>query len=114
MNVEIRDAFILHRLMKQGYLLAPHIFILTTNVLEYMLQNPKVKVEGLTFPKGKMLRDQTFAHDIAFYLKGTKDNMDKAKKVLDTFCLAFGTHVSTNPVQFGLQRWKGIGIGGKI
>jgi len=35
-----------------------------------------------------MFRDQTFADDTTFYLKGTKDNMDKVKKVLDTFYLA--------------------------
>jgi hypothetical protein len=41
-----------------------------------------------------MFRDQTFADDTAFYLKGTKDNMDKVKKVLDTFYLASGAHIN--------------------
>jgi hypothetical protein len=59
-----------------------------------MLQDPKAKAKGLTLPKRRMLRDQNFADDTAFYLKGTKDNMDKAKKVLDTFCLAFGAHIN--------------------
>ncbi len=43
--------------MKQGCLLAPYFFILTIDVLGYMLQDPKVEVEGLTLPKGGMLRD---------------------------------------------------------
>jgi len=41
--------------------------------------------------------------------------MDKAKKVLDTFCLAFwSTLIGTNLAQFGLQKWEGIGIGGRM
>jgi hypothetical protein len=64
-------------------------------------------------PKGKCFRDRTFADDTAFYLKGTKDNMDKVKKVFDTFCLASGDIlIDTYLVQFGLQRRERIGIGG--
>ncbi len=93
-NGKIGDAFSLHKSVKQGCPLAPYLFILATNVPRYMLQDPKVKVQGLTFPKGRMLKDQTFANDIHFYLSGTKDNMDKVKKVLNTFCLASGAHIN--------------------
>jgi hypothetical protein len=56
-NGEIRNPLNFHRSMKQGCLLAPYFFILTIDVLGYMLQDPKVEVEGLTLPKGGMLRD---------------------------------------------------------
>lgn len=93
-NGKIGDTFSLHKSVKQGCPLAPYLFILATNISRYMLQDPKVQVEGLTLPKGGMLKDQTFANDITFYLNGTKDNMDKAKKVLNTFYLASGAHIN--------------------
>jgi hypothetical protein len=55
-----------------------------------MLEDPKFGVEGPTLPKGGTLRAQTFADDIALYLKGMEQNMDKAKEILDIFYLAFG------------------------
>jgi len=53
-----------------------------------MLADPKHGVEGLSFPKGGLIRDQTFANDTALYLKGTPANMDRAQEVLKTFCRA--------------------------
>jgi hypothetical protein len=79
--------------VRHGCPLAFYFFILTTNILGYILQDPKAEVEGLTLPKRGMLKDQTSVDDIALYLKGTKDNKDKAKKVLDTFYLASGAHI---------------------
>jgi hypothetical protein len=94
MNGEIWEVFSLHRAVRQGCPLAPYLFILAIDVLGYMLQDPKAEVEGLTLPKGGIPRDQTFADDIALYLKGTKDNMDKAKKVLDTLCFLSRAHIN--------------------
>jgi hypothetical protein len=59
-----------------------------------MLDDTKYNVEGLTLPKGGYVWDQTFVGDIAFYLKGTKSNMDKMRSVLDIFCLAFGAKIN--------------------
>jgi len=53
-----------------GCLLAPYLFILVRDVLRHMLEDPKFGVEGPTLPKGGTLRAQTFADDIALYLKG--------------------------------------------
>jgi hypothetical protein len=35
-----------------------------------MLEDPKYTIEGMTLPRGGNIRDQTFADDIALYLKG--------------------------------------------
>ncbi len=80
--------FQLARSVRQGWPLAPYLFILATDVLGYMLADPKHGVEGLSLPKGSMIRDQTFADNTALYLKGTPANMDRAQEVLKTFCRA--------------------------
>jgi hypothetical protein len=51
-------------------------------------------VEGLILPKGKCVRDQTFADDIALYLKGLRANMNRTKAVLEIFCRALGAKVN--------------------
>jgi hypothetical protein len=86
--------FQLAKSVRQGCPLAPYLFILATNVLGYMLANPKHGVEGLSLPKGGLIRDQTFANDTALYLKGTPANMDRAQEVLKTFCRTFRAKVN--------------------
>ncbi len=51
--------------------MAPYLFILATDVLGYMLADPKYEVEGLSLPRGGLIRDQTFADDTALYLQGS-------------------------------------------
>ncbi len=53
-----------------------------------MLADPSYKVEGLTLPKGGLVRDQTFADDTALYLQGSPPNLDMAQNVLNVFCRA--------------------------
>ncbi len=67
-NEEVGKDFQLVRLVRQGCPLAPYLFILATDVLGHMIEDPKYGVEGLTLPKGGCVRDQTFADDIALYL----------------------------------------------
>jgi hypothetical protein len=86
--------FQLARSVRQGCPLAPYLFILATDVLGYMLADPKYEVEGLSFPRGGLIRDQTFVDDTALYLKGSPANLDKAQAVLKTFCLASGAKVN--------------------
>jgi hypothetical protein len=49
--------------------LAPYLFMLATDVLGYMMADPKHKVEGLSLPKRGLIRDQTFTDDTALYLQ---------------------------------------------
>jgi hypothetical protein len=58
-----------------------------------MLADPKYGVEGLLFPRGGLIRDQTFANDIALYLQGSSANLDRAQEVLKIFCCASGAKV---------------------
>jgi hypothetical protein len=93
-NGKIGEDFQLSKLIRHGYPLAPYLFILATNVLGHMLDDTKHKVKGLTLPKGGYVRDQTFADDIALYLKGTQSNFDNAQIVMDLFCLALGAKIN--------------------
>jgi hypothetical protein len=51
-------------------------------------------VEGLSLPKGGLIRDQTFADDTALYLQGSPTNLDRAREVLRTFCSASGAKIN--------------------
>jgi hypothetical protein len=59
-----------------------------------MMADPKHGVEGLSLPRGGLIRDQTFADDTALYLKGSPENMGRAQKVLKIFYQAFGAKIN--------------------
>ncbi len=80
--------------MRQGCPLAPYLFILATDVLGYMLADPKYGVEGLSLPRGGLIKDQTFADDTTLYLQGSPANLDRAQEVLKIFCCASGAKVN--------------------
>jgi hypothetical protein len=82
--------FQLARSVRQGYPLAPYLFILATDVLGHMMADPKYRVEGLSLPRGSLIRDQTFVDDTALYLRGFPSNMDRAQSILKIFCQASG------------------------
>jgi len=94
MNGELGPDFQLAKLVRQGCPLAPYLFILATDVLGYMLADPKYGVEGLSLPKGGFIRDQTFVDDTALYLKGIPPNLDKAQRVFTQFSSASGTRIN--------------------
>jgi hypothetical protein len=56
-NGESGSEFRLARSVRQGYSLAPYLFILATDVLRHMLADPKNEVEGLSLPRGGLVRD---------------------------------------------------------
>jgi hypothetical protein len=86
--------FPLERFVRQGCPLAPYLFIIATDVLGYLMADPKFEVEGFSLPQGGVIRDQTFADDTALYLKGTPDNLDKAQRILTLFSQASGAKVN--------------------
>jgi mannosylglycoprotein endo-beta-mannosidase len=85
--------FQLARSVRHGCPLAPYLFILATDVLGHMLADPRYNMEGLTLPRGGLVRDQTFADDTALYLQGSPSNLDRAENVFNIFCQASGAKV---------------------
>jgi len=83
--------FKLERSVRLGCPLAPYLFILATDVLGYMLADPKYGIEGLA---GGQIRDQTFADDTALYLQGSPANLGRARDVLQIFCSTSGAKVN--------------------
>ena len=61
-----------------------------------MINNPKYGIKGLIMPDGSELRDLVFVDDTNLYLLGTKENMDRAFKVLDRFCQASRAKINWN------------------
>jgi hypothetical protein len=59
-----------------------------------MLGDPKYGVEGLSLPRGGLIRDQTFADDTALYLQGSLTNLNRAQEVLRIFCHVSGAKVN--------------------
>ncbi len=51
------SAFPLARSVKQGCPLLPYLFILATDVLRHMLDDPRFGIKGLTLPGGTKIRD---------------------------------------------------------
>jgi hypothetical protein len=94
MNGELGPDFQLARSVRQGCPLVPYIFIFATDVLGYMLANPKYGIEGLSLPKGGLIKDQTFADDTTLYLKRTPPNLDKPQRVLKLFSSASGARIN--------------------
>ncbi len=77
-NGELGEDFRLARSIKQGCPLAPYLFILAMDVLGHMFDDPKHEIDGMHLPKRGCVRDQTFADDTAFNLKGSPSNFSKA------------------------------------
>ncbi len=92
-NEELREDFRLARSVRQGCLLAPYLFIIATDVLGHMLDDPKHEIKKLHLPKGGCVWDQTLMDNTALYLKGSPSNLNKARVVLELLCLAFGAKV---------------------
>ncbi len=80
--------------VRQGCPLAPYLFILARYVLGHMVADPRHGVEGLSLPRGGLIRDQTFADDTALYLRGSPINLDRAQRVFKTFCQASGAKIN--------------------
>jgi len=95
-NEEVGSDFQLAQSIRQGCPLAPYHFILATDVLGHMIEDPNYGVEGLTLPKGGYVRDQTFVDDTALYLQGSHSNMDRAQNILKLFCKASDIKINWN------------------
>jgi hypothetical protein len=73
----------------QGCPLVPYMYLFVQDVLGHMICNPRNGIEGLT-----ILREAFFVDDSMLYLKGTKENLQRAFQVLDTYCATLGAKMN--------------------
>jgi hypothetical protein len=93
-NEELGEDFKLAKSIRQGCPLVPYLFILATDVLSHMLDDPKHEIKKLHLPQGGCVWDQTFTDNTTLYLKGSPSNLNKARVVLELLCLASGAKVN--------------------
>lgn len=86
--------FDITRSVRQGCPLAPYLYLFVSDVLSHMISDPTYGIEGLRFPDGTFVRCQCFADDSALFLRGTKENLQRAYEVIDIFCHASGARIN--------------------
>lgn len=88
--------FKVERSVRQGCPLAPYLYLFISDVLAYMVNDDSYGIVGLRLPDDSLVRIQCFADDTALYLKGTRENMQRAFKVIELFCAASGAKLNWN------------------
>lgn len=71
--------FMLERSVRQGCPLAPYLFLFTSEVLSYMINDPKYGIKGLVLPNGEEVRDQRYADDTNLYVEGSPENLERVR-----------------------------------
>jgi hypothetical protein len=89
-NGERGEAFTMERVVCQGCLRTPYLYLFITDVMGYMVLDPSYEIEGLILLDGRQVWDQMFANDTILFLKGTINNLQKSFQVFQTFCHASG------------------------
>jgi hypothetical protein len=95
-NGAISREFPLDRAVRQGYPLAPYLYIIFADVLGYLLNilgYLQYGIRGLRLPNGKSSIEQLFADDTNLYVQGTPENLDRVMRVLTLFCKASGSKI---------------------
>lgn len=87
MNGENGLPFFLLRSIQQDYPLSLYLFILTIDVLGYVLSNPCYGVRGLKLLNGGIFQYQSFVNDTILYLECLAKNLERACGVFFCFIL---------------------------
>jgi hypothetical protein len=88
------EAFKLSRLVRQGYPLAPFLYLFVADCLGYLLEKTD-NVQGITLPGNETsITDCEFADDTNLYLEGSQENLSNVKTVLDIFALTAGASIN--------------------
>lgn len=95
-NGLISHPFELSRSIRQGYPLAPTLFVIASDALYYLLRDnshsPRVK--GISLPDDSELINIQFADDTTLFFELSKENLDALSAKLSLFCEAAGAKIS--------------------
>jgi hypothetical protein len=86
-----------------------YLFLLTVDVLGHMLQDPTHWVLAMLLPNGAQSTSQMFTDETAFYLAGSKENMERTMAMLHKFGAASGAKL-----KYGCCLWKRTGHGERL
>lgn len=81
-NGEQGPIFDLQRSVRQGCPLVTYLFFFAADVLGYMLDDSKCRVEGLTLPDTSKLTNLIFADDTSVFLRGNSTNLQQTMQIL--------------------------------
>lgn len=61
-----------------------------------MLEDPRYGVEGFKLLGGSKVTDAEFDDDTNLFLVGTKENLERARSILELYCLASSSKLNWN------------------
>lgn len=90
------EVFELERSIRQGFPLAPDLFVIAFDALHHLLrehsQSPRVR--GIKLPDQNYLITIQFSDDTKIFIELEENNMEDLMGKLNTFCYAYGAKIS--------------------
>lgn len=86
--------FPIERSVRQGCPFAPYLYLIISDVLDYIVNSDVYGIKGLRLPDGSTVRISCFADDTALYLTGIPENLRKAFLVIEKFGAASGAKLN--------------------
>lgn len=80
--------------MYQGYCLVPYLFIFPMDILDYMLDDYKYKIEELILLDTSRHITSMFMDNTSLFLKDDSKNLNNIIEVLDIYSKASGTKIN--------------------
>ena len=85
----------LTRSIKQGFPLAPFLFLFVTKAMTTFFNSQTANLHGLSILNTRQsLLDSEFVDDTMLYLQGNEANLERAQSVIDLFCKASGASIN--------------------
>jgi hypothetical protein len=93
-------AFQPQRSVRQGYPLAPYLYLFVTEDFSAYLQAPTSGLRGLSIPNAtEDLLLSEYANDMVLFLQGDEENLQRAKHLVKNFCQAASAKINWNKTQ---------------
>lgn len=88
--------FQLKRSKCHGCLFTSFLFLFAADALRYILDDDKHKVEGIILHDSTRHTNSMLADDTSLFLKGDQENLNRTKRVFDTYCQVWGAKIHWN------------------
>ena len=97
-NGELTKAISLTRSIRQGCPLAPLLYAIAADGLNWLIKDKVIKgeIQGITLPDGEQLCTQMFADDTNILINNEEDNIKSLWDCLQVYCEASGSRINHN------------------